>query len=75
MADLTEAQEKSHWRCNITLTTALLFIWFVLNHLLSVLRDARLNRSSFLGIPIIQNKAGQGPFAIFVVESPRMLTS
>ena len=73
MADLTEAQEKSYWRYNITLTTVLLVIWFELNHLLSALRDGRLNRSRFLGVPLIYNKAGQGPFAIFVVAYAHLM--
>jgi len=74
MADLTEAQEKSYWRY-ITLITVLLFIWFVLNHLLSVLRVGRVNRSGFLGVPLIYNKAGQGSFAIFVVAYAHLMNN
>jgi uncharacterized membrane protein len=29
MADLTEEQKKSYWHYNVTLTTVLLVIWFV----------------------------------------------
>ena len=75
MADLTEEQKKSYRRYNITLPTVLSVIWLVLTHLLSALRDGRLNRSSFLGVPLIYDEAGNGPFAIFVVESLRPLTS
>jgi uncharacterized membrane protein len=74
MADLTEAQEKSYWRYNITFTTVLLSR-FVPNHLISVLRAGRFSLSSLLGIPLTYNKARQGPGAIFVVESLRTLTS
>ena len=74
MADLTEAQEKSYWRYNITLTTVLLS-WIVPNHLISVLRAGGFSRSNLLGIPVTYNKARQGPLAIIVVESLRTLTS
>ena len=35
MADLSEDQKKSYWRYNITLTTVLLIIWFVVTYLVS----------------------------------------
>ena len=50
MADLTEEQKKSYWRYNITLTTVLLIIWFVVTYLVSGLWAGWLNQFSFLGI-------------------------
>lgn len=35
MADLTEEQKKSYWSYNVTLTTILLIIWFVVTYLIS----------------------------------------
>ena len=35
MADLTEEQKQSYWRYNITLTTVLLIVWFVVTYLIS----------------------------------------
>ena len=48
MADLTEEQRKSYWRYNITLTTILLVIWFVVTYLISGLWAGWLNQFSFL---------------------------
>ena len=48
MADLTEEQKKSYWRYNITLTTILLIIWFVVTYLISGLWAGWLNHYSFL---------------------------
>ena len=50
MADLTEAQKQSYWRYNITLTTILLIIWFVVTYLISGLWAGWLNQFSFLGV-------------------------
>ena len=51
MADLTEAQKESYWRYNITLTTILLIIWFVVTYLVSGLWAGWLNQFSFLRFP------------------------
>jgi putative solute:sodium symporter small subunit len=68
MADLSEDQKKSYWRYNITLTTVLLFIWFVVTYLISGLWAASLNQFSFLGFPLGYYMAAQGSLAIFVIE-------
>jgi len=68
MADLTEEQKKSYWRYNITLTTVLLIIWFVVTYLISGLWAASLNQFSFLGFPLGYYMAAQGSLAIFVIE-------
>ena len=44
MADLSEEQKKSYWRYNITLTTILLIVWFVVTYLISGLWAASLNQ-------------------------------
>jgi len=49
MADLTEVQKNSYWRYNVTLTTVLLIIWFVVTYLISGLWAGWLNQFSFLG--------------------------
>jgi putative solute:sodium symporter small subunit len=68
MADLTEAQKQAYWRYNITLTTTLLVIWFVVTYLISGLWAGWLNQFSFLGFPLGYYMAAQGSLAIFVVE-------
>ena len=68
MADLTEAQKQSYWRYNITLTSVLLIIWFVVTYLISGLWAAALNQFSFLGFPLGYYMAAQGSLAIFVIE-------
>ena len=68
MADLSEDQKKSYWRYNITLTTVLLVIWFVVTYLISGLWAASLNQFSFLGFPLGYYMAAQGSLAIFVIE-------
>ena len=68
MAELSEDQKKSYWRYNITLTTVLLVIWFVVTYLISGLWAASLNQFSFLGFPLGYYMAAQGSLAIFVIE-------
>ena len=68
MADLSEEQKKSYWRYNITLTTILLIVWFVVTYLISGLWAASLNNFSFLGFPLGYYMAAQGSLAIFVIE-------
>jgi putative solute:sodium symporter small subunit len=68
MADLTEEQKESYWRYNITLTTILLIIWFIVTYLISGLWASWLNQFSFLGFPIGYYMAAQGSLAIFVIE-------
>ena len=60
MADLTEAQKESYWRYNITLTTILLIIWFVVTYLISGIWAGWLNQFSFLGIPARLLHGGAG---------------
>jgi putative solute:sodium symporter small subunit len=68
MADLSEEQKKSYWRYNITLTTILLIVWFVVTYLVSGVWAASLNQFSFLGFPLGYYMAAQGSLAIFVIE-------
>ena len=68
MADLTEEQKRSYWRYNITLTTILLIIWFVVTYLVSGLWAGWFNQFSCLGFPLGYYMAGQGSLAIFVIE-------
>jgi putative solute:sodium symporter small subunit len=68
MADLTEAQKQSYWRYNVTLTTVLLVIWFVVTYLISGIWAGALNQFSFLGFPLGYYMAAQGSLAIFVIE-------
>ena len=60
MADLTEAQKQSYWRYNVTLTTILLIIWFVVTYLISGLWAGWLNQFSFLGFPARLLHGGAG---------------
>ena len=68
MTELSEDQKKSYWSYNITLTTVLLVIWFVVTYLISGLWAASLNQFSFLGFPLGYYMAAQGSLAIFVIE-------
>src|SRR6188768_1700711 len=68
MAELSEDQKKSYWRYNITLTTVLLVVWFVVTYLISGLWAGSLNQFSFLGFPLGYYMAAQGSLAIFVIE-------
>ena len=68
MADLSEEQKKSYWSYNITLTTILLIVWFVVTYLVSGIWAASLNQFSFLGFPLGYYMAAQGSLAIFVIE-------
>jgi putative solute:sodium symporter small subunit len=68
MADLTDEQKKSYWRYNVTVTTILLVIWFVVAYLISGLWAGWLNQFSFLGFPLGYYMAAQGSLAIFVIE-------
>jgi len=68
MAELSEDQKKSYWRYNITLTTVLLIIWFVVTYLISGLWAGYLNQFSFIGFPLGYYMAAQGSLAIFVIE-------
>jgi putative solute:sodium symporter small subunit len=68
MAELTEAQKQAYWRYNVTLTTILLVIWFVVTYLISGLWAGWLNQFSFLGFPLGYYMAAQGSLAIFVIE-------
>ena len=68
LADLTERQKQEYWRYNVTLTTTLLAIWFVVTYLISGLWAGYLNQYSFLGFPLGYYMAAQGSLAIFVIE-------
>ena len=68
MADLTEQQKQEYWRYNVTLTTVLLAIWFVVTYLISGLWAGWLNQYTLLGFPLGYYMAAQGSLAIFVIE-------
>jgi putative solute:sodium symporter small subunit len=68
MADLTEHQRQAYWHYNITLTTVLLVIWFVVTYIISGLMAGWLNQFSFIGFPLGYYMAAQGSLAIFVIE-------
>jgi putative solute:sodium symporter small subunit len=68
MADLTERQKQEYWRYNITVTTILLVIWFVVTYIISGLMAGWLNQFSFIGFPLGYYMAAQGSLAIFVIE-------
>ena len=68
MADLTEAQQQTYWRYNVTLTTILLLIWFITTYIISGLLAGWLNEASFLGFPLGYYMAAQGSLVIFVIE-------
>jgi putative solute:sodium symporter small subunit len=68
MADLTERQKQEYWQYNVTLTTILLVIWFVVTYLISGLFAGWLNQYTILGFPLGYYMAAQGSLAIFVAE-------
>jgi putative solute:sodium symporter small subunit len=68
MADLTEHQKQEYWRYNITLTTVLLVVWFVVTYIISGLMAGWLNQFTVIGFPLGYYMAAQGSLAIFVIE-------
>lgn len=68
MADLTEAQKQAYWKYNVTLTTILMIIWFVVTYIISGVMAGWLNQVSILGFPFGYYMAAQGSLAIFVIE-------
>ena len=68
MDDLTDEQRRAYWRYNITLTTILLVIWFVVAYIVSGLLAGWLNQYTFLGFPLGYYMAAQGSLVIFVIE-------
>ena len=68
MADLTESQKQAYWRYNITLTTVLLVVWFVVTYIVSGIMAGWLNQFTFIGFPLGYYMAAQGSLAIFVIE-------
>jgi putative solute:sodium symporter small subunit len=68
MAELTQKRKDEYWRYNITLTTILLVIWFVVTYVVAGVMAGWLNRFSFLGFPLGYYMAAQGSLAIFVIE-------
>jgi putative solute:sodium symporter small subunit len=68
MADLTEAQKEAYWKYNVTLTTILMIVWFVVTYIISGLMAGWLNHFSILGFPFGYYMAAQGSLAIFVIE-------
>jgi putative solute:sodium symporter small subunit len=68
MADLTESQKQAYWRYNITLTTVLLIVWFVVTYIVSGIMAGWLNQFTFIGFPMGYYMAAQGSLAIFVIE-------
>ena len=68
MADLTERQKDEYWRYNVTLTTTLLAIWFVVTFIISGVMAGWLNNVTILGFPLGYYMAAQGSLAIFVIE-------
>jgi putative solute:sodium symporter small subunit len=68
MADLTEHQKQEYWRYNITLTTVLLVVWFVVTYIISGLMAGWLNQFTLIGFPLGYYMAAQGSLAIFVIE-------
>ena len=68
MDNLTDEQRRAYWRYNITLTTSLLIIWFVVAYIVSGLLAGWLNQYTFLGFPLGYYMAAQGSLVIFVIE-------
>jgi putative solute:sodium symporter small subunit len=66
--ELTEQQKREYWRYNVTLTTILLVIWFVVTYIISGVMAGWLNQFIFLGFPLGYYMAAQGSLAIFVLE-------
>jgi putative solute:sodium symporter small subunit len=66
--ELTEQQKQEYWRYNVTLTTILLVIWFVVTYVISGVMAGWLNHFTILGFPLGYYMAAQGSLAIFVIE-------
>jgi putative solute:sodium symporter small subunit len=66
--ELTERQKQEYWRYNVTLTTVLLIIWFVVTFVISGLLAGWLNHFTVLGFPLGYYMAAQGSLAVFVLE-------
>ncbi|MBM3221689.1 MAG: DUF4212 domain-containing protein [Candidatus Rokubacteria bacterium] len=66
--ELTQAQKDAYWRYNVTLTTVLLIIWFVVTFIISGVLAGALNNITILGFPLGYYMAAQGSLAIFVIE-------
>jgi putative solute:sodium symporter small subunit len=66
--ELTDRQKDEYWRYNVTLTTILLVIWFVVTYVISGVMAGWLNQFSMLGFPLGYYMAAQGSLAIFVIE-------
>jgi putative solute:sodium symporter small subunit len=66
--ELTQAQKDAYWRYNVTLTTILLVIWFVVTYIISGVMAGWLNQFTILGFPLGYYMAAQGSLAIFVIE-------
>jgi putative solute:sodium symporter small subunit len=66
--ELTEQQKDAYWRYNVTLTTILLIIWFVVTFIVSGVLAGALNNYTILGFPLGYYMAAQGSLAIFVLE-------
>jgi uncharacterized membrane protein len=50
--ELTEQQKDAYWRYNVTLTTTLLIIWFVVTFVISGVLAGALNNITILGFPL-----------------------
>ena len=66
--ELTDRQKQEYWRYNVTLTTVLLVICFVVTFVISGLMAGWLNNYTVLGFPFGYYMAAQGSLAIFVLE-------
>lgn len=66
--ELTQRQKDEYWRYNVTLTTVLLIIWFVVTFVISGVMAGWLNNYTILGFPFGYYMAAQGSLAIFVIE-------
>ena len=66
--ELTQQQKDEYWRYNVTLTTVLLVIWFVVTFIISGVMASWLNNYTILGFPFGYYMAAQGSLAIFVLE-------
>ena len=66
--ELTQQQKDEYWRYNVTLTTVLLIIWFVVTFIISGVMAGWLNNYTILGFPLGYYMAAQGSLAIFVLE-------
>ena len=66
--ELTQKQKDEYWRYNVTLTTVLLIIWFVVTFVISGVMAGWLNHVTILGFPLGYYMAAQGSLAIFVLE-------